>query len=103
MREATVTKKNAQITTITAAQSRTPSGRDAPNTCGTAPITNANTTAPQPTTANGKSRSVRGTSRGSAPNRSFICFAPIRKLATITGMLRKRVIRPAAATAPAPM
>ena len=106
MRDATVTKKNANSTTQKAATARCGMSPTAPNTCGTSTSTAATTSTPIPTNFSGRSALVRVSGpAASAPaaTRSVSSFDPILKLATMTGMLRINVMMPAVATAPAPM
>ncbi len=103
IRDDTVTKKNANTTTHTAATARTGDDPTAPKTCGTSANTPAMISSPKPTVFSERSSPVRGTVTDASPSRSRSCRVPMRKLSTIVGMLRISVIRPAAATAPAPM
>ena len=102
MRAATVTKKNANRTTQTAATSWWGTPSMTLKVCGTSAMTSVTASTPASSAPKGRSRRVRGVSVAAAPLRAKR-EALARKLSTITGNERSRVMMPAVATAPAPM
>ena len=96
MRDETVTKKNPKMTTRIAARKLPCVG-----SFGATARNSARSSDPPSTTTIGMSRSVR--IRAAAPARAPKSLNPSRADATIVGMVRASVIKPAASTAPAPM
>ena len=107
MRDETVTKRKPKITTRTAATRLANAPVGAPGIgmkVRKAHIATAIISDPPSTTLLGRSFDVRlTTSAPVAPRAFWKSAAPARSAAMIVGNVRINVIRPAAATAPAPM
>jgi hypothetical protein len=103
MRELTVTKKKANMTTSSAATARPRVISMLLKACGASVRRRKMARAPIPTTLSGRSFCVRSTSRHPAASRSRSWRVPIRKLSIMVGTLRISVTSPPVATAPAPM
>ena len=98
MRLATVTKKKPNTTTSNPSMSEP---GNVPGKFGKNPMTRTRTSAPMTTNEIGRSRSVRRVPALPAPFRSSRTES--RKLDTMVGRVRRSVMTPAHATAPAPM
>src|SRR5262245_55300496 len=107
MRDDTVTKRKPKTTTSTDAitLARKPVGAPGTGLNVSSPHIISTTSAePASTTVVLRSRAVRPAASGEAPSLSFLrSAAPALRAATIVGTVFSSVIRPAAATAPAPM
>ena len=100
MRLATVTKKNPKTTISRPSSSLLPT--PAPGTNGSTAITSTSTSEPTSTTVIGRSRSVRAPGRAPASRRRSDARLSLND-ETMVGSVLSSVMKPPAATAPAPI